>query len=403
MRALIAPVYAPAFLYAVGAAAIVPAQVLTGLRIGYSAAGLSLLVAWLGGCAVIGSMIAGYTIHAIGERAALGWAAGFGVAALVLLVGWLQTGLPAPRVAFAVALSVVEICDGLWSLARQSLIAERVDPAVRGRVLNTFGGVQRAGRVVGPLLASGLIAVGATVFAYLLHAALAVTAYLVVRRAVPPRAHQVAVGERDAHAKGGSPQRISQRRIWKPLLLVGLGVVALAIVRNDRDLLLPLWGVQGLHAPGSTIALVMGLCAAIELILFYPAGIVSDRFGRLPIVLVCLTTMAAGFVLLPLGHDVTTYVLGAVLIGLGNGVGAGIVMTLGGDLAPPAIRARYLGWWNAVANTGGLLAPAITSAVLVVGSLEAAVLVVAAIAAAGSAWMAYWMPRLLPSARGVRS
>src|SRR5690606_42147486 len=46
----------------------------------------------------------------------------------------------------------------------------------------------------------------------------------------------------------------------------------------------------------------------------------------------------------------------SLLIGLGNGLGSGIVMTLGIDVSPVHGRTRYLAWWNTMLGAGRLAA-----------------------------------------------
>ena len=66
-----------------------------------------------------------------------------------------------------------KVADGVWSLARQSMVAERVDDAVRAQAMNLYGAAQRIGRVFGPLLTSLVILFGPVSAAYLLHIVLA--------------------------------------------------------------------------------------------------------------------------------------------------------------------------------------------------------------------------------------
>ena len=51
-----------------------------------------------------------------------------------------------------------------------------------------------------------------------------------------------------------------------------------------------------------------------------------------------------------------------MLAGIGNGLGSGIVLTLGADLAPADERSRFLGVWRLVGDCGVLAGPLLTSA-----------------------------------------
>ncbi|YAL83181.1 MFS transporter [Dermacoccaceae bacterium W4C1] len=391
------PVLVPSFIYSVGAAAIVPAQVLTGLHLGMDATSVSWLVTWLGVCAVLGSVLAGYLVQSLGEQRALGYATAVGCVALVVMLAWIGTDRPGAVWVFGAALSCVEVADGIWSLARQNLVAERTPDAHRAVAMNTYGGSQRIGRVVGPLITSLMIALGPVDVVYAVHIAAAVIAFVFVCRAQEPAAvvapdHILGAAAEPAHTgRHGWPPGLA-----KGFVLIGLGVTALSLVRTDRDLLLPLWGADHLALDGSTIALVVGLCAALELLFFYPAGVLMDRIGRLPIVATCLIVMGIGFAVMWASPTFGGFLVGAALLGIGNGVGAGIIKTLGTDLAPRRTRAQFLGWWNALSNCGALLAPALTAATLTVGSMHAVMLVAAAVSLIGAAWMLWWMPRLMP-------
>uniref|UniRef100_UPI00211A3875 MFS transporter n=1 Tax=Microbacterium sp. BF1 TaxID=2821146 RepID=UPI00211A3875 len=112
---------------------------------------------------------------------------------------------------------------------------------------------------------------------------------------------------------------------------------SLSAVRSARQVVLPLWGLSlGLDA--STIALVVGISGAIDFALFYASGQVMDRFGRLWAAMPAMVLMGAGFLALSFTHDVDAAVLWfgmfAAVLGVGNGLSSGILLTLGADVAP---------------------------------------------------------------------
>lgn len=415
-RAAIAPIWwpvvVPTFAYTTGAGAIVPALVLTGKDLGMSAAQISLVVTWLGLCAVAGSLVGGAAVARLGERRALLFATLAGNAALAAMLIWLLlpglSGNPgrshaggnqdgshlgggtASIIVFAAALSVVEIADGVWSLARQNLVAEKVPAAGRARAMSLYAGAQRSGRVVGPLLTALFVILGAVELAYMLHIALAFAAMVIVQRHTAQSDRTI--GSRAAADGRYRLSRFEKRGFW----LLGIGIVAVSIARTDRDLLLPLWGIDHLGLHGSNVALALALCAAIELLLFYPSGIALDRFGRAPVAAACLGLLGAGFLVMMLVDTVTGYFIGAALLGIESGSGAGIMKVLGADLAPAQIRARYLGWWNALSNSGNVLAPGLTALVLVAFPLTGALAAAGTVGVAGAVWMRAWIPRFIP-------
>jgi hypothetical protein len=142
------------------------------------------------------------------------------------------------------------------------------------------------------------------------------------------------------------------RTMWlfrRVLSRLGVAAASLSAVRSARQVVLPLWGVSiGLDA--QTIALVVGVSGAIDFALFYASGQVMDRFGRLWAALPAMILMGAGFLALAFTHDLSSAELWfgvfAGVLGVGNGLSSGILLTLGADVAPKANPAPFLGSWR---------------------------------------------------------
>ena len=110
----------------------------------------------------------------------------------------------------------------------------------------------------------------------------------------------------------------------------------------------------------------------------------------------CLTGLAIGTAAVPLTSSSGWLMVAAVLVGLGNGFGAGIVMTLGADYSPAVGRPKFLALWRLLSDTGMLTGPLILSAVAAVSSLAFGVWALAALGLVGAGIFA----RALPSGPG---
>lgn len=164
------------------------------------------------------------------------------------------------------------------------------------------------------------------------------------------------------------------RENLRPLLLLGGGVAVIAAGRAVRPVLLPLWSVHVGLSP-SQLSMLFSAAAAVELLLFYPAWSVMDRFGRAWAAVPSAALLGTSMLLLPLSHSVLAVAAAAVVMGAGSGIGSWIVKVLGIDVAPPAARAEFLGIWTTVAECGSAGGP------LLVGILVAAASVPVACAA----------------------
>jgi MFS family permease len=82
-----------------------------------------------------------------------------------------------------------------------------------------------------------------------------------------------------------------------------------------------------------------------------------------------------------------------MIMGFGNGIGSGIVMTLGADISPSMGRPTFLGMWRELADAGQGIGPLVLSAVTAAAGLGSGIIVsgVVGFAAAAALWV--WIPR----------
>jgi MFS family permease len=133
----------------------------------------------------------------------------------------------------------------------------------------------------------------------------------------------------------------------------------------------------------------------MDMTLFYPAGSVSDRWGRKFVAVPCMSFLALGFLLLPLAHSFNAVVLVGLVLGFGNGLGSGIVMTLGADFSPLVGRAEFLGLWRLVGDVGTAGGPLLAAALTSAAGLGPASVATAAIGFAGATVVLLRMPEPL--------
>ncbi|MEK8227718.1 hypothetical protein NKG05_18855 [Oerskovia sp. M15] len=79
-------------------------------------------------------------------------------------------------------------------------------------------------------------------------------------------------------------------------------------------------------------------------------------------------------------------------MGFGNGIGSGILMTLGADVAPPDVRAQFLGIWRLFQDSGPRSA-LVVSAGAALGSLAGGIVASGTVGLLGAVALARWVPR----------
>ncbi len=409
-------IYGPTVLFALGEGAVIPLLPVFAARLGADVPTAALVASALVVGQLCGNIPAGWAVARIGERLTMaigGAIAMLGVAGLAL----------APNLALlAASVFVIGLCAAAFGLARHSFMTTRVPLAFRARALSLLGGTFRLGMFVGPFIAAALLALfgdeHSTVWFF--GACLVATLVLVLWGPDPETDATVAPPHVDVNADAPSAEDSGEpvtgsipttervgvfRTMWRfrgVLGRLGLAAASLSAVRSARQVVLPLWGVSiGLDA--QTIALVVGISGAIDFALFYASGQVMDRFGRLWAALPAMILMGGGFVALSFTHDLPQaamwFAMFAAVLGVGNGLSSGILLTLGADVAPPADPAPFLGSWRTLSDAGGAVAPLLLSALAAAFSLSVATGAMGIIGLAGAAAFVRWVPRFVPRPR----
>ncbi|MGH2562264.1 MAG: MFS transporter, partial [Thermomicrobiales bacterium] len=240
----------------------------------------------------------------------------------------------------------------LWGLSRHAFITTAVPIESRGRAISVFGGINRIGIFGGPV-AGGLIAtafglrasfVASGVMATL---ALAMAVWLV-------RPGNLSVG--------GGRQRwrlVGQvfRTNGRDLAAAGVAQTLGQMIRAGRHFIIPIYGVEQLDLDVAQIGLIMTSAAVLDMSMFIPAGFLMDRYGRKVAAVPSFAVMAIGVALIPMASSYGGLMLAAAVIGFGNGLGSGTMMTLGADLAPPGATGEFLGLWRLIGDGGAFLGP----------------------------------------------
>lgn len=191
----------------------------------------------------------------------------------------------------------------------------------------------------------------------------------------------------------------AKRRI---LLTLGLGSMTVAALRSSRQVVLPLWAVS-IGLDETTTSLIIGVAGAVDFSLFFAGGWIMDRFGRLWVVVPSVIGLGVGHIALAFTHDLDApgvWFTGiAMFLSLANGIGAGILMTLGADLADARHPAPFLGAWRFTNDTGGALAPLIVAGLTAWVSLSFAVGALGVLGLLGAVVLRVYVPRYITRPR----
>ena len=318
-------------------------------------------------------------INVLGERKAMMSAAA--VASLGILLASLATALWA----LGLGVFILGASVAVFGLARHSYLTEVVPYSHRARALSILGGVFRAGHFIGPLIGAALIILIDLQAVYWNAVVFCALAALILIFIKPDR-----MPDTPATVPGGT-WKVAKRESKK---LATLGVTSAIIggLRTARLVGLPLWALS-IGMPPATIALYMGIAGALDLALSYSSGQIMDRFGRRWSALPTLLGLSLTFSLLTLATNETTFLAVALLMSLANGVGSGIILVIGADLAPKGERNEFLASYRLLVDSGIAAAPLVISGVTALLGLSIAMFTVSGLGIVG-ALMAYrYVPR----------
>jgi MFS family permease len=386
LRAMVLPAFLPTLIFEIGIGAIMPIIALSALHLGASAAEAALMLALMGVGQVLGDVPAARLAQRIGDRRAML------VASALATVAFVACLLSRNLLTLGVALLVVGCALAVFYLARHSYLTVSAPVALRARAMSTLAGSHRIGLFIGPFVGAGVIALTDVKGAYLVAIAMsAATGGLLLL--VPDVDH--ASEQTSTEGTTGSWRLLVRYR--RLFLTLGIGILSVGAVRAARQTVLPLWAAH-LGISAETTSLVFGVAGAAEMLLFYPAGRVMDTYGRLAIAVPSMVLIGGGMMCLPLSTGVLSLTLMAVVMGIGNGVGSGIMMTLGADAAPADGRVRFLGLWRFVSDSGNASGPVLVSVVATVWTLAAAIVAMGAIGLLAAGALARWTSRYSPYA-----
>lgn len=389
-------IYAPSLLYSVGQGSILPVIALSARGHGSTVAEAALVITLIGIGSLITNIPASLLIARLGERIAM---IGAALWASVGMAACLGAGNVLP---YAAGVLMIGMAGSVFNLARQSYLTDAVPLTYRARAMSGLGGTLRIGLFIGPFVGAGAMHFLGLPGAYWT-GLVAMLAAAGVSIAIPELKTAAGTGQTGAGEQGRASRKATTtvtlgsilKNHWRTYATIGTSIVVISAVRASRQAVIPLWA-EHLGMNASATALIYGVSGAVDMLVFYPAGALMDRRGRTWVAVPCMAVMGIALMLMPFTTASWTLLLVSMLLGLGNGIGAGLVMTLGADHSPAVGRPQFLGFWRLISDLGVMAGPVLLSAVTAAASLGTGVFAIAALSFAGSGLFAYFIPHRAP-------
>ena len=347
---LLLPIYLPSLILAISHQAFLILLPLYVLQIGGSAPLAAVIVAFRGLGMLLGDVPSGLLVSRLGHRPVM-------LGGIVCLGATpVATALGGPIGTLIPIGALAGIGFSAWMMARLSYMADTCPTAQRGRAMTVIGGMTRAGSFIGPAIGGVL----AEYFGYRLAfcacgaaAGVGIVLVLIFTHNIRPP-----LPVEGTHSSQLREVVRVHRRIF---VTAGSFAVSLQSVRSARQVLIPLFGsAAGLDV--AAIGSIYSLSAAVDMSLFYPVGVIVDRWGRKYAGIPAMALFSVSLFLLPLAQGFNSFLFVALLLGLANGLSTGLVMILGADLSPPDRKGEFLGVWRLIGDVGHSGGPLIIGA-----------------------------------------
>ena len=381
--ALLLPVYVPSFLMAFTQGLLIPTLPLYATTFGVSFSLVSLAVAAKGIGTLVTDLPSGVMLERFGSRKVM--LLGVGVACLSLLL----MGLIENYYVLVLLRLVSGAGTAMWMLSRMAFISEVIPLDVRGRALSAFGGVSRIGVFASPAIGGFVGAKLGLQTPFLLAAALAGVALVITLIYVPESRKQAQAAHRRPHWRTMAQIVRTYRR---DLFAAGSAQILAQMIRAGRELIVPLYGATVLGLDVAAVGVILTVSAAIDMSLFGIAGLLQDRMGRKWASVPSMIILGTGMAMVPLTVGYASLLAAAAIMGLGNGLGSGTMMTLGSDLAPRDAMGEFLGLWRLIGDGGNTGGPLVVGAVADLTGLGLAAIVLAGVGALAASNLAWFVP-----------
>ena len=141
-------------------------------------------------------------------------------------------------------------------------------------------------------------------------------------------------------------------------IIVGLFTLMVFLTRTgSRQTLVPIIAVDEIEMTLTVLGLMLFVMTTINFFIVFPAGWLSDRFGRKPVMVPGIFLAGIGLFLFTIAGDVPMMFVAAVIMGIGTGIAGPAPAAYIADLAPPGQTSLAMGFYRTFGDLGFIIGP----------------------------------------------
>ena len=370
-----------------GFGALVPSLPLYAQAFGVPASAIGMAVGIYGLARFVVALPAGKLADWMGRRPTIA------LGGLISGLGNLWCAYATAYPEFLVARFVAGFGAGLIVTTGHVVLADISTPERRGRILSIYQGTFIFAVGIGPL-PGGLLAEHYGLAAPFIGTGCASLAAMAVAWFAVPETREFA--QNRAATAGVMPPFITQLRLMMAqtgyMLVCLIGFMNAFVRTGGLFSIIPLIAVANYGMSTGEVGFAMVLGSVAGLIAAYPAGALSDKFGRKAIIVPATLVTGLTMVMFSYAPDAIWFGAAFVLWGIATSVGGAAPAAYAGDSAPKGMNAAALSTYRMTGDAGYVLGPFLIGLMVDLQGTTTALMVSAGMISLTAIAFAMWAP-----------
>lgn len=346
------PIYVTFFAWGLGTGALQLARPLFAFEV----TGNIFLVSFLVGSSSVARIIAGPLTGYLTDR----WGRKPLVIAGATLRGLTTLGqfFTESYVPFFVLEFIGQMGVSMWTTSTGVLVGDVTTPENRGRVMAVRTMSSRVGFVAGPAIAGALAVTLGLKYVFLFNTLTKIINLVVmfwISESRPEEAKERSRNEGAPEEKEGLLVSVFLTKTFIALALVtfGMSMMQMGVFQT----LVPVHTQEEIGLSEFEIGNLVSFASVIALLIAFPNGAISDRYGRKVSLVPGTLFLAAAAVLLAMSGNYAGIVVMMVMYGIAEGMVQGSTQVYAVDVAPVDRRGTVVGAWTIFMSMGGIVTP----------------------------------------------
>jgi len=240
----------------------------------------------------------------------------------------------------------------LYRIGSNAMVADLIEPKRRASAYALLRLINNLGVAIGPSVGGFFATISYTLTFYLAataHVAFTLLILFFVKETMPPAT---------TTPEGTTPD-IGYRQVLRDRPFLSFcGVYTLAGMAYSLMLvLLPVYAKENFGVPENQYGFIMATNAAMVVLFQYSITRITERHHHLPVLTIGSLFYAAGVGSVALGWNFPTFLISMVIVTIGEMVMIPTSTALTANLAPPAMRGRYMSVYGLTWGAGFALGP----------------------------------------------